>query len=297
MTGSVLARPHSARFTNAWTDVCCGIFGWRRKGKFVEIPGLTGGKTASYLPLLNYSDLQGEAAARLADKANGVPYLIRTLSGEMRSFSHGDMVTMRLPLQDDVWMSSLRDVCRNQVRKAEKSELTFSSGSSRDLIDGFYTVYARSMHGYGMPVFPKRLLEKAIEARDIELEIFLAHFENSPAAGVVVIRDNDFAWVPWGASDRKFLKYCPNHLIYWRAIKRAKKDGLALFDFGRSAYGEATFDFKKKWGAAPVALDYLRPEKTDVYARYSLAQTLWKKAPGTLVDRIGPKLCRYLAEL
>lgn len=300
MTGDNLFQPHSAAFAQRWRELVCDVFGWERQGTFVQIPSLfSGEKTLSYLPLLNYSDVQGQEALALCEGVGSQPYLVRTIDDapSEHGFEKGDMVTMRLVLTADVWKDSLRDVCRNQVRKAEKSPLELKCGSSEELAADFYDLYGRTMHRYGVPIFPFSLLRSMIDDDDINVRFYVAMMGDRPAAAIMCIQDGTLAWVPWGASVREHLAHCPNHLVYWAAIKEAQEQGVEVFDFGRSPFGEATYSFKKKWGAKPVALNYLRPRQEDIYSRYALAQKMWGLAPRRVVDWAGPKLCRYLADL
>jgi GNAT acetyltransferase-like protein len=300
MTGNRLFRPHSRAFVQRWRDMVCGVFGWQRRGPFVEIPSLVSSeKILSYVPLLNYSDLTALEGSALGEEAGERPYLVRTLAGAPpeQGFAPGDMVTMRLALDGDVWKNRLRDVCRNQVRKAENGPLELRSGRSENLAASFYELFRETMHRYGVPVFPLQLLRSMVAETNIDVRFYLAFIGEQPAAGIVRILDKGLAWIPWGASRREFLTHCPNHLVYWAAIKEAREQGAGIFDFGRSPYGEATYSFKKKWGAEPVGLHYLRPGNEDLYSRYALAQKVWSHTPRPLVDWAGPKLCRYLADL
>lgn len=300
MTVDQLFQPHSQAFVQRWRDMVCCVFGWQRCGAFVEIPSIISPETTlSYVPLLNYSDLKGREASSLGEEAGEQSYLVRALTGPPpeQGFEPGDMVTMRLPLDGDVWKDRFRDVCRNQIRKAEKSPLVLKSGCSENLASSFYDLYRETMHRYGVPVFPRRLLRSMIAEADIDVRFYLAFLGDQPVAGIARILDDRLAWVPWGASRREFLAHCPNHLVYWAAIREAREQGAAIFDFGRSPYGEATYSFKKKWGAEPVGLQYLRPKDEDIYSRYALAQKVWSLTPRPLVNWAGPKLCRYLADL
>ena len=72
-------------------------------------------------------------------------------------------VGMRLALGADAaraWDGLDRKV-RNQVRKAEKSGLTWRRGGA-ELLDRFYAVFARNMRDLGTPVYSRRFFEQVL---------------------------------------------------------------------------------------------------------------------------------------
>ncbi len=293
-----MAQPHSADFIAAWKALTTETFGWRTEGKFVRVRSLSGRLTLSYLPLLNYTDLDREAAASLAESAAGRHHQIRILDPDQQDLRDHDPVTLRLDLArrdpEDVWKGSLHSKCRNQVRKARKSPIITRAGRDAALIRDFCELLADTHHRYGMPMLPRKLFEEMPE--HLTVTFYLADHDERPIAGLVAIQDRDLLWVPWAASDRAYLRFCPNHRIYWRAIRDALEREVRVFDFGRSPYGGSTYRFKTQWGAEPIALSVQSSAAADVYSRYHLAQRLWRSAPRALVDRVGPRLCKYLAD-
>ncbi len=293
-----MAQPHSADFTAAWKALVTETFGWRTEGEFVRVPSLLGRPTLSYLPLLNYTDLDRETASSLAERAAGRQYQIRVLDPDQQNFRAHDPVTLRLGLanrgQEEVWKESLKSKCRNQVRKAQKSPITIRVGRDARLIHDFCDLLARTHHRYGMPMLPRKLFEGMPE--HLTVTFYLADHQERPIAGLVAIQDQDLLWVPWAASERAYLRFCPNHRIYWRTIRDALERGVKVFDFGRSPHGGNTYRFKTQWGAGPIALSVQSSETANVYSRYQLAQRLWRSAPRALVDRVGPRLCKYLVD-
>ncbi len=292
-----LEQPHSAELADAWKDLVIRTFGWREHDEFVRVPSLLGRPTLSYLPLLNYTDLGREQAKTLAESAAGRPHLIRALDPGGR-FQPGAPVTLRLGLarrsEDQVWKESLSAKCRNQVRKADKSPIATRSGRDPALIHDFYSLLARTLHHYGAPILPRTLFE-AMPGR-VETTYYLTYHQDRPIAGLVAVADGALSWVPWAASDRAYLRFCPNHQAYWRAIRDTLERGAEVFDFGRSPYGGNTYRFKVQWGAEPLAISLLTHHQANVYSKYRLAQRFWQMAPETLVDRLGPHLCRFLAD-
>ena len=69
-------------------------------------------------------------------------------------------VTMLLPLERGMWERLDRKV-RNQIRKAQKSDLTVERGGV-ELLAEFYAVFARNMRDLGTPVYSPRLFEEVL---------------------------------------------------------------------------------------------------------------------------------------
>jgi CelD/BcsL family acetyltransferase involved in cellulose biosynthesis len=296
--GSASAAPHSAEFVARWRDVVARTLRLPVEHGCIRMRGLLGGTTLSYLPFLNYTDLTPRGAAALVRELGSRPYHVRVLDPAGTAFAHDDPVTLRLDLAgrdaDAVWRRGLDAKCRNQVRKAQRSGLTLRRGGEPALADAFHALLASTLHRHGAPLLPRRLLYAL--ASELGARFCIASRAGTPIAGLVEIHDRDLVWVPWAASERSALDLCPNHLTYWTTIEDAVGAGRRVFDFGRSPFGGATHRFKEQWGARPVALRLLSSQPADVYARYALAQRVWRGLPRPLVDRLGPWLCRHLPD-
>jgi hypothetical protein len=288
---------HSADFVAAWREVVTRALRWRIEGECVRVPGLSGGTTLSYLPLLNYTDLAPAGARELARGCGERAYLVRALDWDAEA-APGEPVTLRLDLaggdRDLVWQHRLDGKCRNQVRKAQRSGLELRCGSDDDLIGDFHALFARTLHRHGAPLLPRALF--ALLAQRLGARFYVAYRAARAVAALVALVDRDLVWVPWAASDPAALSTCPNHLTYWSVIEHAVGDGKQIFDFGRSPFGGATHRFKRQWGAREVTILQLSSQPANVYDRYASAQRWWRRLPGPVVDRLGPLLCHFLAD-
>lgn len=212
-------------------------------------------------------------------------------------------VTMILELAatvDDQW-KAFDAKLRNQIRKAQKSGLEFRRGQL-DLIDHFYEVFARNMRDLGTPVYSKQFFRNVLETFPDTTTIFaVVHEGNVIAAGIA-------SWfkgrieVPWASSIKDFKALCPNHMLYWEAIRFAIEQGFREFDFGRSTPHEGTYNFKKQWGALPVQLNwqYLMdalghlPELNPGNPKYRLAIRVWQRLPVSVTKLLGPPIVRNI---
>jgi FemAB-related protein (PEP-CTERM system-associated) len=204
---------------------------------------------------------------------------------------------MHLPLGENMW-ERLDKKVRNQIRKAQKSDLSAERGQSA-LIAEFYQVFARNMRDLGTPVYSRRLFEQVLETFPERAALHVVRLNRQPVAAGLTFRTGDTVEVPWASSIRDYNHLCPNHLLYWHIIESAVAAGCGLLDFGRSTPGEGTFKFKEQWGAQPVALHWeypwltrTLPDNSPKNARFQAAIELWKRLPLTVATALGPRIVR-----
>ena len=218
------------------------------------------------LPFVNYGGLlcrNDAAAGVLLSEAERLRRSVGATHVELRHLGHDLLgmstkqhkVTMILELAadaDNQW-HAFNGKLRNQIRKAEKSELQSVIGHL-ELLDDFYAVFARNMRDLGTPVYPKRFFRNILEGFPETTRIFAVYHERKMIAGGVASWFRDTLEIPWASSISDYKALCPNNMLYWEAIRFAIKQGFSRFDFGRSTPHEGTYNFKRQWGARPVQL-------------------------------------------
>lgn len=287
-------------FCDCWKCLLVELYNYKFEGDFVVVKSICNKKTYSYLPLTNYTDLTLTQAIELRSTLSPMDdYQIRVLNSEYQGFRESDTVTMRLDVEktnhEILWKERLDQKCRNKIRQAQKKKIIVRKGRYRKIIDDFYSLYTVAMHDHGTPSLQKKyffLIGELFNAK-----YFVAYKGKTPVSGTVVIRDNDLCMALFGASNRAYLSYRPNNFIYWEAIKDSISENIKIFDFGRSGYDSSTYNFKKHFGAIPVKIDILKPQKSDIYLKYKTASNLWQKLPRMITNNLGPKLSRYLCDL
>jgi FemAB-related protein (PEP-CTERM system-associated) len=190
---------------------------------------------------------------------------------------------------------------RNQVRKSQKSGLDVVAGG-RELLDGFYKVFAINMRDLGTPVYSQAFFEAVLSTFPERARLVLVRHGNTPVAAALTLRYRDTLEVPWASSLRSYRASCPNNLLYWTAIERAIESGCRTFDFGRSTPGEGTYEFKRQWGAvaSPVNWEYAllggdtMPDQSPTNPRFKQAIALWKRLPVGLTTLVGPSIVRAI---
>ncbi len=265
------------------------------------------------LPWLDYGGVlanDAETARALIDAATAQAHQDRAGSIELRSVDpvcaglpvREDKATLWLPLEEtDVIWKGLDPKVRNQVRKAQRGELTCHFGRE-ELLPEFYRVFARNMRDLGTPVWGIALFESILDAFPKTSEIALIRLGEQPVGGGLTLCFKDTVFMPSASSLRQYFHLCPNNLLYWEVIKRACDHGYQYFDFGRSTMGSGTYHFKKQWGAVlkPLHWQYVllhgkgMPRLNPSNPRFKLLIEVWKRLPVPLATWLGPRIVRHL---
>jgi serine/alanine adding enzyme len=217
-----------------------------------------------------------------------------------------DKVAMTLSLEgltEEVYWKKLNAQVRNQVRKAEKSQVSLKRGGL-DQLDAFYSVFCENSRNLGSPVHARRFFESVLEHIP-GTEIVTAWREGRCIGGLVRIRFQDTVAIPWAATLKEERIHCANNAMYYDSICMAFRDGFTRVDFGRSTRGEGTFRYKAQWlaQASPLpwyqfdvkgrVLDQLTYAKSSLGLR--MVSQVWTRMPLSLANRLGPYLRPTLA--
>lgn len=278
----------------------------------VEIRSWIFGRTLTSLPFVNFGGVlsASDAVAKaLADEAGRLARDRSCRHVELRHIARrfADLpckqhkVTMRLALEGGpqaMW-DRIDRKARNQVRKAQKSDLSVVRGGV-ELLPEFYRVFARNMRDLGTPVYSKSLFEQVLAAFPDRARLIVVRLKDAPIAAGFTYRTRGMIEIPWASSIRDFNNLCPNHLLYWHAIETAAAEGLEVFDFGRSTPDEGTFKFKEQWGAAPLALHWeywlpagdALPDQSPKNPKFQLLIESWKRMPLWMANFAGPRIVR-----
>ena len=158
------------------------------------------------------------------------------------------------------------------------------------------------MRDLGSPVHSKKLFTNIFDELHDKTNIFVVKNNEKPLAGSMTIGFRGTLYNPWASSLRRYSKYSPNMLLYWKMLEFACDNGFRFFDFGRSSIDEGTYKFKKQWGAAPVPLpwqfiSYKKNRAGDSISESNAFRTageIWKRFPISLTKLIGPHLRKYI---
>ncbi|MCC6581763.1 MAG: FemAB family PEP-CTERM system-associated protein [Phycisphaeraceae bacterium] len=212
-------------------------------------------------------------------------------------------MVLELPGNGEALWQAIDSKVRNQIRKAEKSNLTVKWGGL-DLLDGFYDVFATNMRDLGTPVYSRKLFEAILRHFPQEAELAVMEHENQAIAGALLVHDTlrstgGCTQVPSASALKQFNHLNANMGMYHHLLLRTIERGGCWFDFGRSSVDSGTYRFKKQWGARPLAtvwqyhvrrgdIDAVRPDNP----RYQRRIRAWRKLPVWVTKWVGPVIVR-----
>lgn len=176
---------------------------------------------------------------------------------------------------------------------SEKAGLTVSEETRKSAIEAFCALTSTTLARHGAPMMPAALFKALIKELDARI-LVVRNRDGEALANLLWVRDGPIAWVPWSRSLPRVD--VPGDLLFWRMIEQALNEGAGLVDFGRSPTGSDAYRFKRSFGATPVPVLWLSDPPVDLYHRYATAQKLWRLLPNLVTYRLGPRLCRYLAD-
>ena len=297
--GRLLAG-HGPGFVAAWRRVFCDIYGWRQEGRFAVVPSLLGKPVFACLPGLAYTDLSAAEARELAREMAGRSFNIRVLDATPGERPPGAPAVLRLDLaafdheREAVWQQALSGNARRRIRRARKANLRISEERGRPALEAFSGLLAATFARHGAPILPVALFEALIGELDARILVVRDGGDGEAVASLFWLRDGRLAWVPWLGSRRRSDGH--GDLLFWAMVEQALNEGADVVDFGRSSIGDGACRFKRKFGAVPVPVLWLSDKPADLHRRYAPAQRVWRALPAPVTGRLGPRLCRYLAD-
>lgn len=247
--------------------------------------------------LVSYAEKEGVSHIELRNQ--------RALLGKLSGLpSRDNKVSMlrKLPAETDELWADIGTKVRAQIKKADRFELKCVFGGV-ELVDDFYTVFAKNMRDLGTPVYAKNFFENLLQSRVKESFIVgVVYHKGKPVACCFLMLHNEMMEIPWASALSEFNHMNVNMFMYWNVLQQAVLKECKYFDFGRSSKDASTYRFKKQWGARPYQLYWhywlpaqqALPELNPNNPKYKLLISIWQRLPVWLTKLIGPPVVKYL---
>lgn len=189
---------------------------------------------------------------------------------------------------------------RRMVRLGDKHGL--KAVFDNDRLREFYDVYAESVRNLGTPVYGYSYFENLVAAFGERCKILLVEYQKKIVAGVLSFFYRDQVLPYYGGALKKYFHLAPNDFMYWELMRYAGGDGFKIFDFGRSKEGTGSYNFKRHWGFAPIALPYwyyapngrALPDTSPLNPKLQWAIRIWRGLPLKVTNSLGPHIVRHI---
>jgi lipid II:glycine glycyltransferase (peptidoglycan interpeptide bridge formation enzyme) len=172
-------------------------------------------------------------------------------------------VTLELARSEEEILAGMKPKWRYNIRLAQRKGVHVTR-AGREALALFYDMYVETGARDGFLTrqfsYYQDVWETMLQAGRAEL--WIARVDMEPVAGLMLFWFGERAWYFYGASRGSHRDVMPNHLLQWEAIRWAREQGCAIYDF---------------WGA-PETLDESEP----MYGVYRFKQGFG----GSYIERI-----------
>jgi lipid II:glycine glycyltransferase (peptidoglycan interpeptide bridge formation enzyme) len=150
-----------------------------------------------------------------------------------------------------------RSCIQRKIRRAEREGLICETGRSEALLDAFWDLLLSTRRRHRIPPQPKSWFRNLLDCFGDTLQIRVALKGKRPVAAILTLLHKDTLVYKYGCSDAEFNYLGGTPLLFWRAIQDGKRDGVRVFDLGRSESGNTgLITFKDRLGSTRSTIIY-----------------------------------------
>lgn len=131
---------------------------------------------------------------------------------------------------DEIWMNQVSTQNRNTIRKCEKNGLFVEISDEYETFIEIYKQTMQKVNADEFYFFDKNYFQQLQNNKHMLL--LCVKKDNDIIAGAIFMAYGDFFHYHLAGSKKEYLKYSPNNLLLWEAIKYAKEHGYKKFHFG-----------------------------------------------------------------
>lgn len=213
--------------------------------------------------------------------------------------SHKVNMVLELPPETDTLWQNFSSKLRAQIRRPQRENTHVEIGHL-ELLDDFYTVYARNMRDLGSPVHGKQFIAEILRSFPQNSWLCVVYLRGEAVSAGFLLGHDTTMEIPLASTIRDVNHLSINMLLYWHVLQFAIRKRYQAFDFGRSTRDANTYRFKKQWGARAkplywhywlnegVAMPGLNPSNP----KFALVIACWKRLPLFISNRLGPMIVK-----
>lgn len=148
---------------------------------------------------------------------------------------------------EEIWNDDIISKNRNVIRKAERSGLTVNLDSNLNDFKQVYQITMNKVNASKKYYFNEEYFDHLNKVEHICISV---NKDNVTIASAIFLKYKDFFHYHLAGSLKEYLKYSPNNLLLWSAIKYAKDNKFAKFHFGgglTDSLSDNLYKFKKSF--------------------------------------------------
>lgn len=203
------------------------------------------------------------------------------------------------PGLDQIFHSLHKNCVQRKIRRAERERLRCVEGVSQPLLAAFHRLLVLTRRRHNLPPHPMAWFTNLAACMGPMLKVSIALNDQEPVAGILTLRFKSTVVYKYGCLDRGFANLGGMHLLLWKTIQDAKREGLLALDLGRSDWDDPGLTgFKDRWGARRSVLTYWRypaphaPGRLVKSAAF-VARQLLARSPDPVLIAAGKLLYRH----
>jgi len=204
------------------------------------------------------------------------------------------------PSIEELFRGLHKNCLQRRIRRAEREQLSYESGSSEELLNAFYRLMMKTRRRHQLLPQPLAWFRNLMASMSPNVEIRLARKDSIPIAAILTLRHGGRMIYKYGCSDEDFHSLAGMPFLFWKLIEESKAAGAEQIDFGRTDLdNQGLIEFKDRFGTSRTRLTYLRyPESArdkSVVASYLPAmRRLFSVLPDALSSTAGGLLYRHI---
>jgi lipid II:glycine glycyltransferase (peptidoglycan interpeptide bridge formation enzyme) len=173
------------------------------------------------------------------------------LSSKFKNFrveqTYSSTYILDLKLSEDAIWKNMSKVCRQNIKKANNSDIKIRDTKNMNDFDTWWEIYKLTGSRGQFVKQRYEMVKEVFESEEIS-KLFVAIVDDKIVAGAFILIHKIPVW--WlGGSLPEFWKFMPNNLIQWEIIRWAIKERYPFYDFGGATReNEGPSEFKRKFG-------------------------------------------------
>jgi FemAB-related protein (PEP-CTERM system-associated) len=200
--------------------------------------------------------------------------------------------------------NTLQKMTRNKRKTIYKSQrknlkMIFSDERKENqLFYDFYEIYTKNMKRLGTPHHSDFFFRNIL--RYTNSDVACVYMNDKCCYGAIVLFFKDTLIDFMSSALIEYRNYYVTDFGIWNLILKAHESNCRYIDFGRSIKDSENWEFKRRWGAETIHLNYcyplsekLNPSKLQP-SKYGKFAKMWSKLPGKVTKVIGPRVRRYI---